>query len=110
MEGIEANIRVYSQKVDFRSTSIPVITNTHGTLIREGDLLKESTLRMIDTPIAWNLVIKQLEPYPCVVQIGPGDRLLAHVQHEYPEKQCFSLVKPADIDKIKSVVHRSINA
>lgn len=109
MEGVEASVRVYSQKVDFKSTTAPVIVNTQGTLISEGELLKENTLRMIDMPIAWDAVIKKLEPYPYVVQIGPGDHLLAYVQQKYPDKQCFSLVKPADIDKLKSVVNMSIN-
>lgn len=110
MEGVEASVRVYSQKVDFKSTTAPVIVNTQGTLVSEGELLKDHTLRMIDMPIAWDAVIKKLEPYPCVVQIGPGDHLLAYVQQKYPDKQCFSLVKPADIDKLKSVVNMSINA
>lgn len=104
VEGVAASVRVYSEKTDFHNAQVPVITNTDGLVVQEGSLLKERTLQMIDTAVCWDLVIKQLEAYDPIIQIGPGHQLLSAIAHAYPHKRCIAVNKQEDIDTLKAMM------
>jgi [acyl-carrier-protein] S-malonyltransferase len=104
MDPVALNMRVYSEKVDFKSLTIPLLSNISVKQIQDSDALKENSLKSIHSAIVWSSTLDQLAAYDLLIEVGPGISLTEELQKLYPDKQCISINKQQDIDKLKAII------
>lgn len=100
MDKVVDNFKMYLEKVDFKNPQVPFMNGLNGKLIKKGSLIKEHILNNITMPIRWDNVIKNLQEYDIIVQIGPGSDLIDLVKQQYPDKICLSINKKSDMQEL----------
>jgi [acyl-carrier-protein] S-malonyltransferase len=107
MASITQAFKMYLEKVDFKDTSIPIITSSKGTVINKAHKLREQVVNNIEKPIRWDKVLAALQPYDLIIEIGPGTTLKPLVQARYPQKQIITINKSSDITMAKQILAKS---
>jgi len=96
MSMIEAHIRTYCAKVDFKDIMVPFLAPTSAQELATADGLKEELLQQIVTPLDWSLVTKKLAEYDAYIEIGPGTQISDALRELYPEKPIIAINKGSD--------------
>lgn len=104
MDSVVDQLIKYSEKIDFTSTAIPVISSMNGNLVTSSEQIKNSAISQLKSPIAWNKVMKRCAEWDLVIEIGPGTSLSKKVIEMYPEKLFYSVNKLSDIDDVKAAI------
>jgi [acyl-carrier-protein] S-malonyltransferase len=104
MDPVVANLKMYLEKVDFRDLSIPLYTNADAKLVTQGAELKTAVIKQVHVPVLWSQICAQYADYDLIIIIGPGGKLQSMINMLYPNKQCVTVNKQADIDILKALV------
>jgi [acyl-carrier-protein] S-malonyltransferase len=104
MESVMDQMRVYREKVDFKDTVVPFIAGTTGSMITQGDQIKDYAVDSLGAPIRWDKVIHALADYDLIIEIGPGSALISAVAQKYPDKRCIAINKKADIQELEALL------
>jgi [acyl-carrier-protein] S-malonyltransferase len=109
MSMIEAHLRTYSAKVDFKDPKVPYIAQTSSEIITTADALKEELLRQIVLPLEWAYVVKKLADYDAYIEIGPGTQLSDALRERYPEKPIVAINKGSDSALLHDLLMQKTN-
>jgi [acyl-carrier-protein] S-malonyltransferase len=95
---------VYLEKVDFKDTVVPVIANSSAQLITSGADLRKEVIQAQLQPVQWHKTMIQLHDCDVILTIGPAKTLTSMLKKIYPEKQIYTILKPADIDQLRELL------
>jgi [acyl-carrier-protein] S-malonyltransferase len=104
MTSITQAFKMYLEKVDFKDSSIPIITSSKGTVMHKAHKLREQVVNNIELPIRWDKVLTALQHYDLIIEIGPGATLKPLVHARYPQKQVITINKSSDIMMAKQIL------
>ena len=104
MDPVAAQLKLYSEKIDFKAISVPLITNADAKIIERADDVKTAALKQIHSPVLWSSIIDALKDYDMIIQVGAGTHILEGVKAYYPDKNYFSVNKLEDIAMLESLV------
>jgi len=108
MAPVVENVKIYLEKVDFKTLSVPLITNAGAKAITKGDAVRTAYIKQIHSPILWQKSMQALHDCDLIIEVGPGSYLTAMLTELYPEKQCVTFNKPADLQAIKTIIESNI--
>ncbi len=97
-------VRMYLEKVDFRDTTIPLITNSDAKKVTSGDDIKQTVLAQIHKPVLWAQSIELLADCELIVELGPGKQLSSLLAERYPDKQTVAINTKTDIEQLKTIM------
>lgn len=107
MEPVAKQMRMYAEKVDFKNCVFPIVSTTDAQVIEQGADIKECTLKHIESPVRWPLVIDMLADIDLCIEVGPGSKLIGMVKEKYPDKLMISINKIADLADLKKLIEPS---
>lgn len=75
------------QRVDFRNTDIPIVTNFDGVAHTTGDKIKQNLLVQMESAVQWTKTLKTIEAFGVdeLVEIGPGTVLTGLAKRITPD-------------------------
>lgn len=100
MNPVLDQFEIYLEKVDFHDLTVPMIESVQGTVIEQGDQVRDHILSRINSPVVWTRVMQQLAQYDTIIEIGPGSALTEMIRDQYPNKRLFTINKQADFDAL----------
>ena len=103
-------LKIYLNKVDFHDLSVPMIESLTGKELKDGTDVHEQILERINSPVVWPMVMKDLEKYDLVIEIGPGTQLTQWLKETYPDKKAIAINKPEDIIELEKLVRPQLAA
>lgn len=101
MNNVVENFKVYLTKVDFKDLNLPLIRCVDSKTTVTGEGAKSGLVRLINSPIVWDKVIKQFSDCDVIINVGPGTVLADKLSKFYPEIKIFSVNKMSDIENIR---------
>lgn len=104
MQPVEVQLRLYSEKVDFKDLAVPLLTGTTAASIQAKGDIKEELLRQLLHPYHWSAMVRQLEPYDLLVEIGPGMDLTKALRKRFAGKKVIAVNKESDIQELQNAV------
>lgn len=104
MDPVVATLEKYSEKIDFKDTTIPIIASSDGALVNKGELIKRRVMKQLHAPIFWKKVLQHCIDWDIIIEIGPGKTLTPLIRHMYPDKPIFTINTRSDIEELKKVV------
>jgi len=99
MDGVINNFKMYLEKVDFKDTSVPVLSTLHVNEITTGEQVRADIVAHIHSSVHWYGVIKKLKDCDLLIEVGPGSTLSATVRQLYPHKPVIAVNTPADVEE-----------
>lgn len=105
MNHVAAQCKMYMEKVDFKDLEVPLYANVDAQPVTLGWQVKERSIDQITHEIRWNDILKNLDEFDCVVQVGPGTEIQKMVHAIYPEKICVVINTKADIKALKKIIN-----
>jgi [acyl-carrier-protein] S-malonyltransferase len=103
-DSVVSQFKMYLEKVDFKTITIPFISSRDGEDITDGPEIKEQVTKHWQEPVRWPLVMDALEEYDLIVEVGPGTMLSTWAHARYPEKKVMSINNQSDIDDLKKLL------
>ncbi|MBS1986887.1 ACP S-malonyltransferase [Candidatus Dependentiae bacterium] len=100
MEPVVAGLKTYSEKVDFKDLSIPLVTNAQAALVTEGSDVKIGLMQQIESMVRWSDSMAQFSEADLIIEVGPGSHLTALAKKIYPDKLCISLNTNEDFNEL----------
>ena len=97
MDPIVKSIKMYLQKVDFKSTTIPFVSGLIGQTLTDGELIASAIMQQIHAPCHLSSILQSFESFPLVVQVGPGTSFEQLLLSIFPDKRLYT------IDNFKSL-------
>ncbi len=102
--------KIYLNKVDFHDLSVPMIESLTGKELKKGKNVHEQILERINSPVVWPMVMKDLEQYDLIIEIGPGTQLTQWLKETYPDKKAIAVNKPEDIIELEKLMRSHMAA
>lgn len=109
MHEVVDHLSMYLEKVDFHDTQIPLIASDDGSLLEKGPFIRDHVVQQICNPIRWDYVIKHVQEWDIIVEIGPGAFFKNDVSAHYPQKTYFTINTQHDIDALVQFVSQEKN-
>ena len=106
MDPVVAQVKMYVEKIDFKDVAVPFLSAVDAEPITQGDALKTAVIKQLHSPVAWDQIIKALEPYDLVIEVGPGTQLCSMLAMVYPNKRCVSINQKSDIEDVKKIIEQ----
>ncbi len=100
MEPVVTGLKTYSEKVDFKDLSTPLVTNAQATLVTEGADVKTGLMQQIESMVRWSDSMAQFSEADLIIEVGPGSHLTALAKKIYPDKLCISLNTNEDFNEL----------
>lgn len=100
MEPVVTGLKTYSEKVDFKDLSIPLVTNAQATLVTEGADVKTGLMQQIESMVRWSDSMAQFSEADLIIEVGPGSHLTALAKKIYPDKLFISLNTNEDFNEL----------
>jgi len=107
MNPVVDQLKMYLEKVDFKDLAVPMIESINGKQIYSGERIRDHVLSHINSAVMWTQVMKAIEQYDLIIEIGPGTMLSKIAKEYYPDKQVQAVNKQADIDALKKILNIS---
>lgn len=107
MNPVVETLEKYCTKIDFKTTTIPLVSCADGALVTKNELIKRRVMKQLHAPIMWNKVMQQCADWDVIIEIGPGKTLAPLIRALYPEKAHFIINTRADIEALKDVIASS---
>lgn len=101
MQEVYDNFKIYLEKVDCKDLQIPCLSGPGGRVIGGCNEVKEYVSSHILGPIEWTGIVDSLEPYDCIIEIGPGTTLRDMLTVRYPDKKIYSVNNKEDVETLK---------
>lgn len=109
MDGVVTQFKPYLEKVDFKDLSLPLIRCSDAAIITEGSDVKDHIVQHVTMPVRWAEIMKKLDMYDILIEVGPGTMLSSFARSIYPDKQIVSINKRADIDALHAIINKDKN-
>lgn len=100
MEPIVAALKTYSQKVDFKDLSIPLVTNADAAVVTEGADVKAALMKQVESVVRWSDCMTAFAECDLLLEVGPGSALTALAKKLYPDKLCKSINTKDDFNEL----------
>lgn len=97
--------KIYLEKVDFKDLTIPMISGIDGTVVVQGDEIKERFIRHFISPFKFNVILDRLEMYDLIIVATPSATLGKMIREHYPEKNVVTIEKKVDIESLKEMMN-----
>lgn len=99
-------LKMYLEKLDFKSLKMPFISALDGTLITEGPVVKNLILRHINGSLYYSKIVDYLADYDLIIEVG--NRVMLHplLKKKYPYKTIIEVRKSTDLKTLTQLVHR----
>lgn len=104
MDSVVDQLVKYLEKIDFTSTSIPLISSLKAEPITDHDQIKNCMIGQLKSSLLWDKVLERCAEWDLVIEIGPGTTLSKIIAQVYPEKPLYSINKLSDIDNVKAAI------
>ncbi len=91
MNEVLQSLKMYLEKVDFHTVSIPFIASVTGQALVDGESVRAAIMQQIHAPLQWKKVIDAFEYCDVIVIAGPSQQLLKTVTERYPDKKVFMI-------------------
>lgn len=91
MDDIVKTIKMYLEKIDVHSTSIPVATAVIGQTITEGEVLKASFMQHIHAPSHIDDLLTPFDECEHIIFIGRNDLLHQAATTRFPKKTIYTV-------------------
>jgi [acyl-carrier-protein] S-malonyltransferase len=109
MDPMSGQYKMYMEKVDFKDLEVPLYANVDAQSVTLGREVKERVLNQLTHEIEWYDILKKVDEYDCVVQIGPGNEIQKMVHALYPDKKCVAINTKTDIKTLKQIINPSLD-
>ncbi len=104
MDPVALQLKLYLEKVDFKTLEVPLITNADAKEVTDGSAVKTALIKQIHSPILWLTSMSRLIECDVIVEVGPGTSLTRLLQSYYPEKKCIAINKKSDIQDLTALM------
>jgi len=106
MNGVYNVSKMYMEKVDCKILQIPLLCGTYVGIdtVSSCETVKACVAGHIKEPIYWTRIVRALEPYDLIIEIGPGTTLSKQLKQVYPDKKIVAVNERADIEVLKELV------
>ncbi len=91
MDDIVKNMRMYLEKVDFKTGTIPFISGVIGEPLVEADMVRASLMQSIHAQTQWHKVKDTFTECDYILEIGPGSSLKESFELQYPDKKVYAI-------------------
>lgn len=108
VDGIVEQLSLYYHKIQFKSLSVPVITNVDGVYVTTPDALQSAMARKINNRLEWLEVMQGFSGCDIIISVGPGTQLVEWFKELYPDKEYFVIATLKDIDTIAHLLSEEI--
>ena len=106
MKEAEKRFTAYLAKVDFHDLTMPLINNADAELISHADMVRQSLVKGISSPVRWWPSMRYFSDCDVIVEIAPGEKLTKMLKREFPEKQFVSINEQKDIDVLAALLEQ----
>ena len=100
MDDVLKKIKMYLEKVDFKSVSIPFVASITGQVLKDGDAVRAAVMQQIHAPLRWQETMQAFVYCDVIVTLGDCGLTRELCAHLYPEKKLFCITKPEDLDEL----------
>jgi len=104
MNNVVEQLRVYLAKVDFKDSSLPLLSSFSGKALIKGEDSKEELISQLSNPLACDKLGKEFEEYDLLIEVGSGSELGDYIKACYPDKKFVTIQKQADVEQLLSMV------
>lgn len=104
MQNVASQVRIYSEKVDFKDATIPLLAATNTHVIKTKDEIAEEMFAQITTPIRWVDTVKYVDAYDLIIEVGPGSALTSQLRKIYPDKKITSVNNETDVKALRELL------
>ena len=70
--------------------------------------VKAEMLEQVVLPVQWNSIIKNLEDYDLIIELGPGTMLSDKLRKIYKDKKIIAINKDADVKNLKEMIELNL--
>lgn len=106
VSSVASSLRMYTEKVDFHLSRIPLITGLRGAVMTEPDQVKEHLIAQVTNPVRWDMVMQGLVKYDEILIAGPAHQLYDIVRSRFPSKSVHLITRDADVRALETVIHK----
>lgn len=107
MQDVVDQLKMYFEKIDCRTLSVPFCESLNGTILERCDEVRDHIIRSVTSPLIWSRVLAIVSRYDVVLEIGPGSELTHFLKKQYPDVKTISINKKADIEELKTFIQNS---
>ncbi len=100
MDDVVKKIKMYLEKVDFKTVSIPFVASVTGQALKDGDAVRAAVMQQIHAPLRWRETMEAFVYCDVIVTIGDCGLTRELCARLYPDKKVFCVVKPEDLDEL----------
>lgn len=100
MDSVLKNIKMYLEKVDFKSVVFPFAASVTGQVLKEGDAIRAAVMQQIHAPLRWYETMKAFTHCDVIAVVGECSTTKELCDKLYPDKKTLCIMKPADIDEL----------
>lgn len=104
MEPVVNNLKIYSEKVDFKDLTVPMVSNARAQAIMQAADVKSALIEQLQSMVRWSECLQKLGECDLLVEVGPGTLLTTMVKKVYPDKHCMAINTQEDIDTLERLV------
>lgn len=101
MKSVADQLKPYLEKIDFHDLAVPLCAGLDGKKISKGSVVKYSMMKQIISPVRWDKVLKTIDEWDVVIEVGPGTMLSSLVRTYYPTKDIITINKPSDGEMVQ---------
>jgi malonyl CoA-acyl carrier protein transacylase len=98
-------LKMYLEKLDFKTLHTPFINSIDGSIITDGPVIKKLLLQHINQPLDYSKLIGYLKDYDLIVEVG--NRVMLHhlLKKVYPNKRIFEVRRSTDLSVLQKIVN-----
>lgn len=106
LEPMVNNFKIYLEKVDFKDTTIPMVSTTNGKVLQEGTALRDAVSEWGKVAIHWQQQLEEFHEVDLIIEVGPGTKLSEFVKFRYPDKRVITVNSLADVEEVKGLMSK----
>jgi [acyl-carrier-protein] S-malonyltransferase len=104
MEPVVSSLRMYSEKVDFKDLTIPLITNADALVVTEGAAIKAAVMKQLESVVRWSDCMTHFATCDLIIEVGPGSFLTTLAKKLYPDTLCKSVNTKEDWKELQQLL------
>jgi len=102
MDEIVKQMKMYLEKVDFKTATVPFISGIIGQPLEEGDMVRAALMQHIHAQTHWEKVEEAFAECDYILEVGPGTQLRDAFAKRYPHKKVRAINSLVDVTAFKN--------
>lgn len=109
MDEIVKQMKMYLEKVDFKTGTVPFVSGVIGQPLEEGEMIRAALMQHIHAQTQWSKVEEAFEQCDYILEVGPGTSLRDSFAKRYPQKRVLAINSLADVMNMKQEIDQKKN-